>query len=191
VNTWELPSRPKYSMEALFLHESVPGHHYQVALAQEATDLPRFRRFAYDNAFGEGWALYAESLGADLGLYADPYSAFGAHMAEAWRAARLVVDTGLHSRGWTREQAIDYLRANTALGEADIVAEVERYIAWPGQALSYKVGQLRIQQLRRRAQAALGPRFDVRAFHEQVVGSGSLPLAVLETKIDRWIESQQ
>jgi len=191
VNTWELPSRPKYSMEALFLHESVPGHHYQIALAQEATDLPRFRRFAYDNAFGEGWALYAESLGADLGLYADPYSAFGAHMAEAWRAARLVVDTGLHSRGWTREQAIDYLRANTALGEADIVAEVERYIAWPGQALSYKVGQLRIQQLRRRAQAALGPRFDVRAFHEQVVGSGSLPLAVLETKIDRWIESQQ
>jgi uncharacterized protein (DUF885 family) len=191
VNTWDLPSRPKYSMESLFLHEAVPGHHYQISLAQEATDLPRFRRFAYDNAFGEGWALYAESLGADLGLYADPYSAFGAHMAEAWRAARLVVDTGLHARGWTREQAIDYLRANTALGEADIVAEVERYIAWPGQALSYKVGQLRIQQLRRRAQAALGPRFDVRAFHEQVVGSGSLPLAVLETKIDRWIESQQ
>jgi uncharacterized protein (DUF885 family) len=191
VNTWDLPSRPKYSMESLFLHEAVPGHHYQISLAQEATDLPRFRRFAYDSAFGEGWALYAESLGADLGLYADPYSAFGAHMAEAWRAARLVVDTGLHSRGWTREQAIDYLRANTALGEADIVAEVERYIAWPGQALSYKVGQLKIQELRRRAQGALGPRFDVRAFHEQVVGSGSLPLAVLETKIDRWIASQQ
>jgi uncharacterized protein (DUF885 family) len=191
VNTWDLPSRPKYSMESLFLHEAVPGHHYQISLAQEATDLPRFRRFAYDSAFGEGWALYAESLGADLGLYADPYSAFGAHMAEAWRAARLVVDTGLHSHGWTREQAIDYLRANTALGEADIVAEVERYIAWPGQALSYKVGQLKIQELRRRAQGALGPRFDVRAFHEQVVGSGSLPLAVLETKIDRWIASQQ
>jgi uncharacterized protein (DUF885 family) len=178
-------------MESLYLHEAVPGHHYQMSLAQEATELPRFRRFAHDSAYGEGWALYAESLGPDLGLYRDAYSLFGAHMAEAWRAAQLVVDTGLHSRGWTRDQAIDYLRDNTALGEADIVAEVERCIAWPGQALSYKVGQLRIMELRRRAQAALGPRFDVRAFHEQVVGGGSLPLPVLETKIDRWIASQQ
>ena len=191
VNTWNLPSRPKYTMESLYLHEAVPGHHYQISLAQEATGLPRYRRFAYDTAYGEGWALYAESLGPDLGLYTDAYSLFGALTAESWRAVRLVVDTGLHARGWTREQAIDYFRANTALGEADIAAEVERYIAWPGQALAYKVGQLRILELRRRAEAVLGPRFDVRAFHEQVVGSGSLPLAVLEAKIDRWIASQK
>jgi uncharacterized protein (DUF885 family) len=191
VNTWDLASRPRYTMESLYLHDAVPGHHYQISLAQEATGMPRFRRFAYDTAFGEGWALYAESLGPDLGLYTDPYSAFGALAAETWRAARLVVDTGIHARGWTRERAIDYLRANTALGEADIAAEVDRYIAWPAQALACKVGQLRIQQLRRRAEAALGSRFDVRAFHEQVVGSGSLPLAVLETKLGRWIESQK
>jgi uncharacterized protein (DUF885 family) len=191
VNTEDLPSRPKYLMESLYLHQAVPGHHHQVSLAREATELPRVRRFAHDDAYAEGWALYAESLGPDLGLYTDAYSLFGAYTAEAWRAAQLVVDTGLHSRGWTRDQAIDYLRANTALGEADVVAEVDRYIAWPGQALSYMVGQLRVMELRRRAQAALGSRFDVRAFHEQVVGSGSLPLPVLETKIDRWIASQQ
>jgi uncharacterized protein (DUF885 family) len=191
VNTHDLASRPKYAMEALYLHEAVPGHHYQVALAQEATELPRFRRFAWDTAYGEGWALYAETLGTDLGLYTDPLSRFGALSAEMWRAVRLVVDTGLHSRGWTREQAIDYFRANTAMGEADIVAEVERYIAWPGQALAYKVGQLRIAALRRRAQERLGPRFDVRAFHEVVLAGGSLPLAVLEAKVERWIESQE
>jgi uncharacterized protein (DUF885 family) len=190
VNTYDLPSRPKYAMEALYLHEAIPGHHYQISIAQEANDRPRFRRFAYDTAYGEGWALYAESLGSDLGLYTEPYSVFGALSAEMWRAVRLVVDTGLHSTGWTREQAIDYFRANTALGDADIKAEVERYIAWPGQALAYKVGQLAIAELRRRAQAKLGPRFDIRAFHAQVVDSGSLPLAVLEKKIDRWIESQ-
>jgi uncharacterized protein (DUF885 family) len=190
VNTFDLPSRPKYAMEALYLHEAVPGHHYQISIAQEATDLPRFRRFAYDTAYGEGWALYAESLGRDLGLYTDPYSVFGALSAEMWRAVRLVVDTGMHAKGWTREQAIDYFRANTALGDSDIKAEVERYIAWPAQALAYKVGQLKIAELRRRAQAKLGPRFDIRAFHAQVVESGSLPLAVLEKKIDRWIESQ-
>jgi uncharacterized protein (DUF885 family) len=177
-------------MEALYLHEALPGHHYQFAIAQEATDLPRFRRFAYDTAYGEGWALYAESLGKDLGLYTDGYAQFGALSAEMWRAVRLVVDTGMHAKGWTREQAIDYFRANTALGDADIKAEVERYIAWPGQALAYKVGQLEILELRRRAQEKLGPRFDVRAFHAQVVDSGSLPLAVLEKKIDRWIERQ-
>jgi uncharacterized protein (DUF885 family) len=191
VNTEDLPSRPKYLMESLYLHQAVPGHHHQVSLARETTELPRVRRFAHDDAYAEGWALYAESLGPDLGLYTDGYSLFGAYTAEAWRAAQLVVDTGMHSRGWTRDQAIDYLRANTALGEADVVAEVDRCIAWPGQALSYMVGQLRVMELRRRAQAALGSRFDVRAFHEQVVGSGSLPLPVLETKIDRWIASQQ
>jgi len=191
VNTHDLPSRPKYSMEALYLHEAVPGHHYQISLAQEAEGLPRFRRFAWDTAFGEGWALYAETLGPDLGLYTDPYSAFGALATEMWRAVRLVVDTGLHANDWSRAQAIEYFRANTAMAETDIAAEVDRYIAWPGQALAYKVGELKIQELRRRAQAALGPRFDIRAFHAQVVESGSLPLAVLEAKIDRWIAAQQ
>jgi uncharacterized protein (DUF885 family) len=187
VNTHDLASRPKYSMEAIYLHEAEPGHHLQVAIAQEATGLPRFRRFALDTAYVEGWALYAESLGHDLGLYTDPYSAFGALSNEIWRAARLVVDTGIHAKGWTREQAVDYLRANTALGEADIAAEVDRYIAWPGQALAYKVGELEILRLRQRAQQKLGPRFDIRAFHSQLLESGSLPLAVLEAKVDRWI----
>jgi len=191
VNTFDLPSRPKYSMEALYLHEAVPGHHYQLSVAREATGLPRCRRFAWDTAYGEGWALYAESLGKDLGLYTDVYSVFGALTTEMWRAVRLVVDTGIHSRGWTRERAIDYFRANTAMGEADISAEVERYIAWPGQALAYKVGQLKILELRQRAQQKLGPRFDIRAFHSQVVNGGSLPLSVLEAKVDRWIAAQQ
>lgn len=190
VNTYDLPSRPKYTMEALYLHEAVPGHHLQIALAQEATGLPRVRRFAWDTAYGEGWALYAESLGRDLGLYTDVYSVFGGLTMEMWRAVRLVVDTGIHSRGWTREQAIDYFRANTALGETDIAAEVERYIAWPGQALAYKIGQLKFLELRQRAQEKLGPRFDIRAFHTQVVMSGSLPLSVLEAKVDRWIAAQ-
>jgi uncharacterized protein (DUF885 family) len=187
VNTYALASRPSYAMEALFLHEAVPGHHLQIAVAQEATGLPRFRRFAWDTAYGEGWALYAESLGRDLGLYTDPYSTFGALSTEMWRAVRLVVDTGIHAKGWTRDQALDFFRANTALGEADIAAEVDRYIAWPGQALAYKVGQLEIRRLRERARQVLGARFDVRAFHSQVLEGGSLPLAVLEAKIERWI----
>ena len=191
VNTYDLPSRPKYSMEALYLHEAVPGHHFQIALAHEATGLPRFRRFAWDTAYGEGWALYAESLGKDLGLYTDVYGVFGALTTEMWRAVRLVVDTGIHSKGWTRERAIDYFRANTAMGDADISAEVDRYIAWPGQALAYKVGQLKILELRQRAQQKLGPRFDIRAFHSQVVSGGSMRLSVLEAKIDRWIEARQ
>jgi uncharacterized protein (DUF885 family) len=191
VNTHDLSSRPKYAMEALYLHEAVPGHHYQVSLAQEAEDLPRFRRFSADTAYVEGWASYAETLGRDLGVYTDPYSEFGALASEMSRAVRLAVDTGLHARGWTRAQAMDYFRANTALGEAEIAAEVDRSIAWPGQALGYKVGELKIQELRRRAEAALGPRFDVRAFHAEVVESGSLPLGVLEAKIDRWIAAQQ
>ena len=191
VNAADLRAQPKYAMAALYLHEAVPGHHFQISLAQEATDLPRIRRFASDTAYVEGWALYAESLGRDLGVYADPYSQFGGLSAEMWRAVRLVVDTGIHSKGWSRQQAIDYFRANTALSDAHIVAEVDRYVAWPGQALAFKVGQLKIQELRRRAQEKLGARFDIRAFHAQVLDSGPLPLAVLEQKIDRWIESQR
>jgi uncharacterized protein (DUF885 family) len=190
VNTHDLPSRPTYLMEAVFLHEAVPGHHYQDAIAQETANLPRFRRFGWDTAFGEGWALYAESLGEELGLYQTPSSRFGALTLEIWRAARLVVDTGLHAKDWKRERAVEYLRANTGLGEADVQAEVDRYIAWPGQALAYKVGQLQILDLRRRAQRQLGDRFDLREFHEQVVGSGTLPLAVLEMKVEHWIETR-
>jgi uncharacterized protein (DUF885 family) len=190
VNTAELASRPRYAIEALYLHEAVPGRHYQVSIAQGATDLPRFRRSARETAYGEGWALYAESLGHDLGLYGDPYSAFGALAADAWRAARLVVDTGLHAKGWTRDQAIRYLRENTALGDAEIAAEVERYVALPGQALGCKIGQLRILELRKRAERALGSQFDVRAFHTQVVESGALPLPILEAKVDRWITAR-
>jgi uncharacterized protein (DUF885 family) len=189
VNTSELASRPSYAMEALYLGEAVPGHLYQAALAQETPNLPRFRRFGDDAAFVAGWALYAESLGSELGLYADPYSQFGALAAELSRAASLVVDTGIHARGWSRQRAGEYLRANTALDEAEIAAEVDRYIACPGQALADKVGQLKILELRRRAERELGERFDLRDFHEQVVGGGALPLSVLETRINRWLEA--
>ncbi|MCX7052857.1 MAG: DUF885 domain-containing protein [Proteobacteria bacterium] len=191
VNTSELTSRPSYAMDALYLGEAVPGHLYQAAIARETPELPRFRRFGDDAAFVAGWALYAESLGAELGLYADPYSQFGALNVELWRAAALVVDTGLHAKGWSRQRASEYLRANTALGEADIAAEVDRYIACPGQALADKVGQLKILELRHRAEQRLGERFDVREFHDQVIGSGSLPLSVLETRIDRWIDTRR
>ena len=191
VNTWDLPSRPIFLMQAIYLHEAVPGHHFQVSLAQEMTELPRFRRHAQFTAYDEGWALYAESLGPALGLYDDPYSEAGSLVTEIWRAVRLVVDTGLHSQGWTRDQAIEYMRANTAVGKADIVAEVERYIARPGQALAYKVGEIRIRSLRREAERALGVRFNVREFHTQVLGGGSLPLPVLEARIQRWIESKR
>jgi uncharacterized protein (DUF885 family) len=191
VNTFELASRPTYMMEAVFLHEAIPGHFYQDALAQETPNLPSFRRFGGDEAYGEGWALYAESLGARLGLYQDPYAQFGALSLELWRAVRLVVDTGLHAQGWSRQRAVEYMQANTALGEADIQAEVNRYIAWPGQALAYKVGQLKILELRRRAEQRLGARFDLREFHEQVVGSGPVPLSVLEAKVERWIAARR
>ena len=187
VNTWDLPSRSTYLMQAIYLHEAVPGHHFQVSLAQEMDELPRFRRHAEFTAYDEGWGLYAESLGRELGLYDDPYSELGALMMEVWRAVRLVVDTGLHSQGWTREQAIDYMRANTSIGRADIVAEVERYIAQPGQALAYKVGEIRIRALRRESERTLGARFDVRDFHTQVLAGGSLPLPVLEEQIRRWL----
>jgi len=187
ANTYDLPSRPKYIMEAIFLHEALPGHHMQLALQYEMPNLPRFRRFGGDTAYVEGWGLYAESLGRELGLYQDPYQYFGALTAEAWRAARLVVDTGMHAKGWTREQAMDYMRENTAIGEADIVAEVERYIAMPGQALAYKIGQLKIRELRNRAEQKLGGRYSIRSFHRQVLQDGSMPLAVLEDKVNRWL----
>jgi uncharacterized protein (DUF885 family) len=187
ANTYDLPSRPRYMMEAIFLHEALPGHHMQLALQYELPELPRFRRFGGGTAYVEGWGLYAESLGRELGLYQDPYQYFGALTAEAWRAARLVVDTGMHAKGWTREQAMNYMRDNTAIGEADVVAEVERYIAIPGQALAYKIGQLKIRELRNRAEQKLGGRFNVRNFHRQVLQDGAMPLAVLEDKMSRWM----
>jgi uncharacterized protein (DUF885 family) len=191
VNTYELSSRPKYRMESQYLSAAVPGRHYQASLARQIPDLPRFRQSGVESvAFVEGWSLYAASLGHDLGLYSDPFSQFGALNAELLPAARLVVDTGIHAKGWTRDKAIDYLRTNTTLGESAIEAEVDRIIAAPAESLAAKVGQLTILGLRRRAQEKLGPRFDVRAFHEQVLGSGPLPLAVLEKKIDGWIAAQ-
>jgi uncharacterized protein (DUF885 family) len=191
VNTYDVTSRPSYMLESIFLHEAIPGHHFQIALQQELPSLPSFRRYGGETAYTEGWGLYAESLGRELGEYADPYSSFGALTAEIWRAVRLVVDTGLHAKGWTRAQAIDYMTANTAIGKTDIEAEVDRYIAVPGQALAYKLGELRIRELRERAEAALGDRFDVRAFHAAVLEDGSMPLDVLAAKIDRWIAAQQ
>ncbi|MBB5209521.1 DUF885 family protein [Chiayiivirga flava] len=190
VNTHDLPSRKTWDMESLFLHEAIPGHHFQIALQQELTALPKFRRFGGETAFAEGWGLYAESLGKELGVYTDPYQYFGRLQAELWRAIRLVVDTGLHSRGWTREQVIDYMKANSATSDTEAVAEAERYIAMPGQALAYKIGELKIRQLRERAETALGARFDIRAFHAEVLRDGAVPLDVLEAKIERWLAAQ-
>jgi uncharacterized protein (DUF885 family) len=187
VNTHALDTRPLYNLEALTLHEAVPGHHLQGALAYELEGLPAFRRWSYISAFGEGWGLYSEWLGLEAGFYTDPYSNFGRLTYAMWRAARLVVDTGLHAKGWTRQQAIDYLLANTALSTHECTTEVDRYISWPGQALSYKVGELEIRALRRKAEAALGARFDVRRFHDAVLANGSVPLPVLRETIDAFI----
>jgi uncharacterized protein (DUF885 family) len=178
-----------YSDEDLFLHEAIPGHHYQISLAQENEGLPSFRRLLWDNAYGEGWALYTESLGEELGLYHDPYQYFGMLGAEMHRAIRLVVDPGLHAKGWTREEAIQYSLDNQAESEASIISEIERYMAGPGQALSYKIGQLKIIDLRKRAEEKLGDRFDIREFHNKVLESGCVPLQVLEGKVDRWIST--
>ncbi|MBN7797824.1 DUF885 domain-containing protein [Parahaliea mediterranea] len=183
-------SKPLYNLEALTLHEAVPGHHHQSALALEL-DLPPFRRTLYHAAFGEGWGLYAESLGKEAGFYRDPYSDFGRLTYEMWRANRLVVDTGLHAYGWSRQRAIDYLLSNTALTADEVTAEVDRYITWPAQALAYKVGELRIQALRRQAEQALGEDFDLRAFHDVVVGNGSLAIAILEEVVADWVASQR
>ena len=191
VNTYRLETRPFYNLEALTLHEAVPGHHLQNAVARELTDLPPFRRYAYLSAFGEGWGLYSEWLGLEAGFYKDPYSNFGRLTYEMWRACRLVVDTGVHTMGWTRQQALDYMASNTALSLHEVETEVDRYISWPAQALSYKMGEIKIKELRRRSEQALGERFDVRAFHDVVLGSGSIPLAVLEQNVDRWIGEQQ
>jgi uncharacterized protein (DUF885 family) len=191
VNTWNLPSRPFYTLEALTLHEAVPGHHLQMALTQELRDLPLFRRNAYINAFGEGWALYAERLGLEAGFYTDPYSNFGRLTYEMWRACRLVVDTGLHAFAWTRQQAIDYLASSTALSLHEVRTETDRYIGWPGQALAYKMGELKIRELRAKAEQALGPAFDLRAFHDAVLASGTVPLPVLEEQIQGFIEARK
>lgn len=191
VNTFDLPTRKRWDAEDLYLHEAIPGHHFQLALQQELTNLPKFRRFGGETAFVEGWGLYAESLGKDLGVYADPYSYFGYLQNELWRAIRLVTDTGLHSKGWTREQVIRYMLDNSAESETQSTAEAERYIAWPGQALAYKIGELKIRQLRTRAETALGAKFDVREFHAEVLKDGSVPLDVLEQKIDRWIAAKK
>ncbi|MDB4951008.1 MAG: hypothetical protein JWM27_3657 [Gemmatimonadetes bacterium] len=191
VNTYDLKSRPTYEMESLSFHEAVPGHHLQIALAQELVDVPEFRRVAGFTAFVEGWALYAESLGKEAGFYRDPYSYFGHLSYDAWRACRLVVDTGIHDKGWTRQQAIDYMSANTGLTLLNITNEVDRYIAWPGQALAYKEGQLKIRELRTFAERELGPRFDVREFHDVVLGSGALPLTVLEGNVRRWVQAKK
>jgi uncharacterized protein (DUF885 family) len=191
VNTYNLPSRPYYALEALSLHEAVPGHHLQGALAQELDDLPDFRQYSYISAFGEGWGLYSERLGLEAGFYTDPYSNFGRLTYEMWRACRLVVDTGLHSKGWTRQQAMDYLAARTALSLHEITTETDRYIAWPGQALAYKMGELEIRERRAEAEEALGPRFDIRKFHDTVLLHGAVPLPVLAENVRRWIAEQK
>jgi uncharacterized protein (DUF885 family) len=191
VNTYMLDSRPLYNLEALTLHESVPGHHLQIALSRELGDLPNFRRFSYISAFGEGWGLYCEWLGLEAGFYTDPYSNFGRLTYEMWRACRLVVDTGIHAKGWTRQQAIDYMATRTALPLHEVETEVDRYISWPGQALAYKLGELKIKELRARAEKALGTRFDVREFHDVVLGSGAVPLGVLEDNVNRWLKASQ
>lgn len=191
VNTYKLNQRPKWEMEALSLHESVPGHHFQFALAQELENVPEFRKNLGYSAFSEGWALYSESLGEELGLYKDPYSKFGRLSYEMWRAIRLVVDTGMHSKGWTRQQAIDFFRDNSGKTDQDVTVEVDRYIVWPGQALAYKLGQLKIRELRTRAERELGPNFDVRTFHDTILEQGAVPLGILEQHFNSWLAAQK
>ncbi|WP_218932984.1 DUF885 domain-containing protein [Roseimaritima multifibrata] len=191
INTYNLSARPLYQLESLSMHEAVPGHHLQLALQTEMQDLHPIRRYSDFTAFIEGWALYCEWLGKEMGFYTDPYQEFGRLSMEAWRACRLVVDTGIHHKGWTRKQAIDFMTENTALSRHNIVAEVDRYIAWPGQALGYKMGELKIRELRAKAEQALGDDFQIRDFHDQVLAVGSIPLPVLEQRIDAWIAAQK
>lgn len=191
ANTYDLNARPKWEMEALTVHEAVPGHHLQISLAQELEDVPEFRKHAGFTAFVEGWGLYSESLGHDLGLYTDPYSRFGALTYDMWRAVRLVIDTGLHSMGWARQQAIDYFAANSSKPLHDITVEVDRYISWPGQALAYKIGQLKILELREHARHELGDAFDIRAFHDEVLGAGAIPLTILDARMRAWVAREK
>jgi uncharacterized protein (DUF885 family) len=190
VNTYDLKSRPLYEYEALSLHEAVPGHHLQLALQMELKDIPDFRRFGGITAFIEGWALYAERLGLEVGFYQDRYSDFGRLTFEMWRATRLAVDTGMHYLGWMRQRAIDYMAENTALSLLNITNEVDRYIAWPGQAIAYKIGEIKIRELRALAEEKLGPEFDIREFHDVVLESGGIPLDVLEANVKRWLAGQ-
>jgi len=190
INTYALDQRPLYELPALTLHEAVPGHHHQNALSSELRDVPAFRRNLYFSAFGEGWGLYSEKLGIEMGVYQTPYENFGRLSYEMWRACRLVVDTGLHSQGWTRQQAMDFFFANTSLSEGNIRAEVDRYISWPGQALAYKLGELKIWELRRIAEHDLGDDFDLREFHDVVLGNGAVPLAMLEDIVLRWVDTK-
>lgn len=191
VNTYALETRPLYNLEALTYHEAVPGHHLQGALSLEADSVPNFRRYSYISAFGEGWGLYSEWLGVEAGFYQDPYSDFGRLTYAMWRACRLVVDTGVHAMGWTRQQMIDYMASNTALSLHEVETETDRYISWPGQALSYRIGYLKIRELRARAEKELGERFDVRRFHDAVLAQGAVPLPVLERQIDRFIAEEK
>jgi len=190
VNLYRPEVRPKYEMEVLSIHEAVPGHHLQIALQMEMEEMPSFRKYSGFTAFSEGWGLYSESLGFEMGFYQDPYSHFGALTYDMWRAVRLVVDTGMHYKDWTRQQAIDFFKDNAAKTETDIVNEIDRYISWPGQALAYKIGQLQMLDLRKKAEQALGDDFDVKAFHDELLGAGAIPMEILETRMNRWLTEQ-
>ena len=191
ANTYDLKSRPKWEMEALALHEAVPGHHLQLAVADEIVGLPEFRKYGRYTGYVEGWGLYSESLGEEMGFYTDLYSKFGQLTYEMWRAIRLVVDTGIHAKGWSRQRAIDFFKANAGKTEHDITVEIDRYIVWPGQALAYKLGELKLKELRARATAELGDKFDIRSFHDKIVWNGALPLSILDRQINNWIASEQ
>jgi uncharacterized protein (DUF885 family) len=191
VDTYNFADRNLCEAESIAYHEGLPGHHLQISIGQELTDVPEFRKFGGYTAYTEGWGLYAERLGKDVGFYQDPYSDYGRLEGDIWRAIRLVVDTGVHSQHWTRQQMVDYFHDHSAIGETSVQAETDRYIAWPSQALAYKVGQLKILELRDRAKKALGDKFDIRAFHDQVLDSGALPLDVLDKRIDDWIAGKK
>lgn len=190
ANAYDIKARGKWAMESLFLHEAIPGHHFQIMIQRENEDLPGFRRYGGFTAFSEGWGLYAESIGKEIGVFADPYQYFGSLNAELWRAIRLVVDTGIHAKGWSRQQVLDYMYANSAVAPVRAISEAERFMAVPAQALAYKIGQLKIREIRDRAEARLGDKFDVRDFHTQVLKDGAMPLSMLEAKIDRWVVTQ-
>jgi uncharacterized protein (DUF885 family) len=190
ANAYDIKARGKWAMESLFLHEAIPGHHFQIMIQRENEDLPRFRRYGGFTAFSEGWGLYAESIGKEIGVLTDPYQYFGSLNAELWRAIRLVVDTGIHAKGWSRQQVLDYMYANSAVAPVRAISEAERFMAVPAQALAYKIGQLRIREIRSNAEARLGDRFDVKKFHTEVLKDGAMPLSMLEAKIDRWVVTQ-